>query len=54
MKSNEPKMNEEFNIKDAVIRLHELLGDYTVSFEYDELPNKEVILTVGDKENDND
>lgn len=42
----------DFNIKEAILRLHELMGNFNITFEYDELPNKEVNLTVEDKENE--
>lgn len=43
----------EFNMKEAIIKLHELMGNFNITFEYEELPNKEVNLTVGDKEDEN-
>lgn len=43
----------EFNIKEAILRLHELMGNFNITFEYEELPNKEVTLTVEDKEDEN-
>lgn len=42
----------EFNMKEAIIRLHELMGNFNITFEYEELPNKEINLTVEDKEDE--
>lgn len=53
MKKIEVNTNE-FNIKEAILNLHELMGNFNITFEYPELPNKEVNLTVEDKEEKND
>ena len=43
---------KNYNFKDAILRLYELMGDNSISFEYDELPGKEVTVTIEDKEDE--
>lgn len=42
----------EYSFKDAVIRLYEMLGDASISFEYAELPGKIVTVDIEDKEDE--
>jgi len=42
----------EYSFKDAIIRLYEMLGDASISFEYNELPGKIVTVDIEDKEDE--
>lgn len=44
----------EFTFKEAIIKLHELMGDTTIVLEYEELPEKEIVLTIQEKEDINE
>ena len=44
--------DREYSFKEAVLRLYDMMGDVTISFEYEEMPEKQVTVTIEDKEND--
>lgn len=43
---------KEFSFKEAVLRLYDMIGDVTISFEYEEMPDKQVTVTIEDKEDE--
>ena len=43
---------KEYSFKESILRLHEMLGDTSISFEYDELPGKIVTVDIEDKQDD--
>jgi len=43
---------KNYTFKEAIVRLYELLGNTSIDFEYEELPDKEVTVTIEDKEDD--
>lgn len=47
-------MEKEYSFKEAVLRLYDMMGDVSISFEYEEMPEKQVTVTIEDKEDKND
>jgi len=45
-------MEKEYSFKEAVLRLYDMMGDVTISFEYEEMPEKQVTITIEDKEDE--
>lgn len=43
---------QEYTFKDSILKLYELLGDANISFEYEEMPGKEVTVDIKDKEDE--
>jgi len=43
---------KNYSFKEAILRLYEVLGDSSISFEYEEMPGKEVTVIIEDKEDD--
>ena len=42
-------LEKEYSFKEAILRLYDMMGDVSISFEYEEMPEKQVIVTIEDK-----
>ena len=40
---------KEYSFKEAILRLYDMMGDVSISFEYEEMPEKQVTVTIEDK-----
>ena len=42
-------LEKEYSFKEAILRLYDMMGDVSISFEYEEMPEKQVTVTIEDK-----
>jgi hypothetical protein len=47
-----PVDEKSYSFKEAILRLYDMLGDANISFEYEEMPGKEVTVDIKDKEDE--
>jgi len=43
---------KEYSFKEAILRLYDMMGDASISFEYEEMPEKQITVTIEDKEDE--